>query len=241
MRKTTVLLLILGLMACSGTAKAVNLLVNGALDLPAPGATITGWTKDESKTLSGPTTDLITLEPWIEIPPITSGGGDLDLGGFVKAFQGNNTTGDRATLHLTQGVVGVAGTPYILTGMIGAGANYSGLIANTVTDTELAIEFDTDNDRTSMLGSSILDVQAAGLTSGGGPAFGAQQFSVSGTAPAGTTVVRARFSMIEGYNTQNPDPSMFIDDFSLDIVPEPTSVALGLIGLLGVVGLVRRR
>ena len=241
MRKTTVLLLILGLMACSGTANA-NLLTNGELDAPGNGPVITGWTKDESKTLSGPTTDLITLEPWIEIAPITNGGGDNDRGGFVKAFQGNNTTGDRATLHLTQGVPGVAGVQYTLTGMIGAGASYSGLIANTVTDTELAIEFDTDNDRTVMLGSSVLDVQAAGLTSGGCCTFGAQQFSVSGTAPVGTTIVRARFSMIEGYNpnfTPNPDPSMFIDDFSL--VPEPTSVALCLIGLLGVVGLVRRR
>jgi hypothetical protein len=88
-------------------------------------------------------------------------------------------------------------------------------------------------------------VKAAGLTSGTCCAFGAQQFSVTAAAPAGTAFVRARFSGIDMYNTQNPDPSAFVDDFNLSTnVPEPASLALGLsgiVGLLGLAGGARRR
>jgi MYXO-CTERM domain-containing protein len=242
MRKILALCLALGLVASSGgVASAVNLLVNGELDVVS-GQNITGWSLDESKTFSGPTTDLLTLEPWIEIAPITNGGGDPDQGGFVKAFQGNFNTGDLATVHLYQDVAAAPGQLYTLTGMIGAGANYSGLLAGP-TQTLLAIDFDNDNIfGNGNLGSAVLDVKAAGLASGAFPTFGAQSFSVtSAAAPLGTTVVRARFAMVDGYNTQNPDPSAFIDDFSLELVPEPSSMALGLLGLLGLAGLIRRR
>jgi PEP-CTERM motif len=240
MKKLLILFLVLGLMATRASL-AQNLLLNGSFDAPGPGATINNWTKDESKTFSGPTSDLVTLEPWIEIGPITSGGGDADLGAFLKAFQGTPTTGDLATLHLFQDVPGLPGVKYTLTGWIGAGANYSGLLAGP-TKTELALEFDSDNNRANgAISSSVLDVKAAGLTSGGCCDFGAKQFMVMGTAPVGTLFVRARASMIDAHNTMNPDPSAFLDDFTLTIIPEPTSVMLGLIGIMGLIGFARRR
>lgn len=223
----------------AGLSQAANLLTNGELDVVG-GAVITGWSSIQTKTFSGPTSDLITLEPWMEIAPITNGGGDFDQGGFAKAFQGNNTTGDLATLHFYQDAAGSAGTTYVLSAMIGAGPNYSGILGN-VTKTLLAIDFDNDNDPgNGVLGSSTLDVKAAGLATGGCCTFGALPFSVSGTSPAGTTVVRARFSMVDGYSTSGGDQAAFIDDFSLEAVPEPASVALGLFGL-SLLGLVRRR
>jgi hypothetical protein len=66
------------------------------------------------------------------------------------------------------------------------------------------------------------------------------QHFVTATSPVGTVEVRARFSaknMVAVSGAQ----SAFGDDFNLEIVPEPTSVALGLTGLLGLMGLVRRR
>src|SRR5436305_12390861 len=132
---------------CAGIVNAQNLLVNGNLDT-GTGATIPGWSMTETKTFSGPTSDLITLEGFIQIPPITP----LDQGGFVKAFQGNATTGDLATLHFYQDVPGIAGQKYLLTGMIGAGANYSGLLSGP-TQTLLAIDF--LNASSTVLGSVV--------------------------------------------------------------------------------------
>ena len=104
----------------SGVSHAANLLTNGDLDAGVSGS-LPGWTLDEFKTFSGPTTDLVTSEGFIEIAPITNGGGDADEGGFVKAFQGNATTGDLATLNMYQEVPGSVGTKYIFSGVIGAG------------------------------------------------------------------------------------------------------------------------
>jgi hypothetical protein len=252
MRKLFIVCLALAMLAGgAGAASAVNLLINGGLDLPGGGATVTGWNKDESKSLSGPTNDLISFEPWIEVGVVTNGGGNNDYGGFVKAFQGNNTTGDRATMHLYQDVASAAGVQYSLTGYFNAGANYSGLLAGA-TQTLLSIEFDNDGiydnggDGVRTAGVDYIsifttDVKAAGLVAGGGPGNPGQLFSVTGTSPAGTAFARAKASMVEGYGTQNPDPSMFIDDFSLDVVPEPASASLVVLGIAGVLGLLRRR
>ncbi len=238
MKRVLTLFVVLGLVALLAGGASANLLLNGDLDSPGPGATIDNWTKDESKTFSGPTSDLVTLESWIELPPITNGGGDNDLGAFIKAFQGNPTTGDLATLHLYQDVAGAAGLEYRLSFIIGAGANYSGLIDPDVTKTELAIEFDNDNDRgNGLVGSAVLDLSYSLVA--GGPSVG-QNFAVTGIAPAGTSVARARFSMIDGYLTQNPDPSAFIDDFDLTVVPEPAALTLLGLGLIGLVALRRR-
>lgn len=243
MKKST-LFVALGLVAMAAGAANANLLANGNLDSPSPGAVISSWTKDESKTFSGPATDLVTLEPWIEIGPVTNGGGDNDLGAFVKAFQGNATTGDLATLHLYQDVAGSAGTQYKLTGWIGGGANYSGLLTNDPrgnTQTILAIDFDNDGNTTNgVLGTAALDVKAAGLASGGCCQFGSKEFAVSGLAPAGTTVVRARFSAIDMFGTSGGDQAAFIDDFSLTVVPEPASFALLGLAAFGLIGIRRR-
>ncbi len=233
----------------AGVASAANLLLNANLDnLPTnvSGATINSWNVDMTKDVTGPTTDLITLEDFPKIGPDTSALPVRDLAGFVKAFQGNNNTGDRANLRLSQDVPASPGQKFVLSAYIGAGESYSGLQTNPTgldTQTLLEIIFDNDNNRTNGdLGRLTYDVKAAGLASGPCCTFGNQLFTTpAATAPAGTTFVRAQFAALEMYNTTNPDPSAFVDDFNLEIVPEPASIALGLLGMIGLVGLVRRR
>lgn len=220
----------------SGLAKA-NLLSNGSFDLPGPGLPITDWVKDESKTFSGPTTDLITLEPWAgpAPTPVTAG----DQGGFFKAFQGNITTGDLATAHVYQDVPGTAGMKYILTGWAGSEANYSGNIPNSVTKSQLAVEFlDAGN---AIIGGSVLDMVLGTGNGSSIPAFGYQQYSVSAVAPAGTANVRARVSMVDGYgNPAGGGQAYVVDDFTLTAVPEPATFALVGLAVAGLVGIRRR-
>jgi hypothetical protein len=68
------------------------------------------------------------------------------------------------------------------------------------------------------------------------------QHYVYGTAPAGTVSLRVRAGMIDGeFNVDAPHQSVFFDDFSLRAVPEPGSIALGMIGLVCLGGSRRSR
>lgn len=219
----------------SGLAKA-NLLSNGAVDLPGGGLPITNWTKDESKTFSGPTTDLSSLEPWAgpAPTPVTVG----DHGIFFKAFQGNITTGDLATAHIYQDVAGTPGVKYVLTGWAGSEANYSGNIPGSPTKSLLAIDF--LDAASSVLSSSVLNM-VLGVGGGNNPPFGYQQFSVSGVAPVGTASVRARVSMVDGYSNPAGGGQAYVaDDFVLVGVPEPATFALVGLAVAGLVGIRRR-
>jgi hypothetical protein len=68
------------------------------------------------------------------------------------------------------------------------------------------------------------------------------QFSLAGVAPAGTTGVTVTYA-ISSFGEGQGEANVYIDDFNVAIVrvPEPASVMLGLVGLLGLVGFVRRR
>ncbi len=231
------------LTALAGRSSAVNLLLNGDLDnkpTGASGQTPNVWTLDEFKTNSGPTTDLITIENFTQVGVDTS---PNDFHGFVKAFQGNNITGDYANLNMYQDVVGVPGLTYQFSGYIGAGSNYSGLLPGSPTQTLLTIEFDNDNNRANGVLSSVTTNVGPSLTPGTGlPGYNAQLYAVQGTAPAGTLFVRGVFSALNMFSQPNPDPSAFIDDFSMQtVVPEPATIGLTLVGLVGMIGLGRRR
>lgn len=218
------------LMLFAGASGAQELLTNGGLDSPGAGLVIDDWTIDYFKTFTGPSTDGVTLEPWADRL------GDAgEFGAFFKAFQGNNTTGDLANVSITQDVAATAGVAYTLSGWARGEDNYSGLIPSTATETLLAIDFDDDGDATNgVLSTVVTDLVAAGLNNDW------LQYDVSGVAPAGTTVVRARVAMLNAYN--NPDgggQAFIVDDLSLTGVPEPA--ALGLLALGIVAGLSGRR
>jgi len=58
------------------------------------------------------------------------------------------------------------------------------------------------------------------------------QHTLVGTAPAGTVNVRVRASMADGeFNIDMPHQAAWVDDFSLEIVPEPTTLLLSVLSV----------
>jgi hypothetical protein len=245
------------LTAAAGRSSAVNLLLNGDLDNRPTGANDqlpNSWTLDETTGAgaNGSATDLITVNDFAKTGVSTDPG---DLGGFVKAFHGDTRPGGpgSVSLHMYQAVAGVPGLTYQFSGWVGAGANYSGLpglVPGSPTQTRLLIEFDNDTNRANgVLSSAMVDVGPTltpGTSNSTPEPWNAHLYTVTATAPAGTLFVRGVF---EGNNMFNPftqpsdaDPAAFIDDFNLSTaVPEPATIGLSLIGLVGMLGMGRRR
>jgi hypothetical protein len=147
---------------------------------------------------------------------------------FFKAFSGGGANGP-ATGHLYQDVAATPGTTYSLTGWAGAEANY------LATKSVFGIDF--LNASSTVIGTTELDLAAAGLFTANGQPFNYKQYTVMATAPAGTTMVRARVSMIDGIsNPAGGGQAFVVDDFNLSVVPEPSTAMLGLFGCLTLLG-----
>jgi hypothetical protein len=249
MKRLFMLFLVLGLFAmASSDANALNHLINGNLDqtysqeivpgffLPKP----SDWENTGTRVITGPYEDEMSSEPWAgpAPTPVTADGVDPDGIGpnpgdwavFFKPFSGNATDG-AATGHLTQDVPAKPGVRYDLSGWAGAEPNA------LMTGAEIALEF--LNAGGGVIGGSVIDLLPTLYVDNGQP-FDYKKYSTSAVAPAGTAYARARASMIGA--TGNPlggGQAFVVDDFVLS--PEPTSAVLCLMGVMGLLGLARRR
>ncbi len=262
MKKMLVVALFLGFIVCVvNAADAQNLLFNGNLDLteanvivdnapPGPGPEDfflpkpQGWVNEGTRAITGPYADEMSSEPWAgpaptpvttdgnANPPHPEGCGGPDCAVFFKPFSGNLNDG-AATGHLYQDVPASPGKIYTLTGWAGGEANV--LVAGA----ELAVEFLDGGG--SVIGGSVTNVLATLLVPNGQP-FNYKLYTASALAPAGTEQVRSRFSMIDGIpNPLGGGQALVVDDFTLTVVPEPSSIMLAGLSMIGLLGSRRKR
>lgn len=252
MRRT---LIVTAVLAGGMTSASMGMLTNGNLDQGYAQEIVPGfflpkprhWINEGSRTITGAYEDEMSLEPWAgpAPTPVTTDGDAAfpdgigignDGGVFFKPFTGNSTNG-AATGHLYQDVAATAGVAYVLSAWAGAEANYSGLIPGTTTRTVLAMDFLGAGG--AIISSAELDLVAAGLGVPNGLSFNYKNFSVSAIAPAGTASLRARMSMIDAFaNPAGGGQALVVDDFTLGVVPEPTTLAV--LGGVAVLALRRR-
>lgn len=185
--------------------------------------------------------DGLSSEPWNNVADAVGdcidSGNPVGCGVFFKNFHGSATTPFDASMH--QDNPGTPGMKYILTGWVGSGPFYSGVDPLSVTSTQFGLEF-LDSSST-VIGGQVLELDSTnGLGVPNSNPFGYKQYMAMAVAPPTTVTVRARFSMIDGYPNPGGEAALVTDDYTLICVPEPTSVALGLIGVMGLLGLVRR-
>lgn len=208
-------------------ALAQNQLQNPGLDLPPDHESDIAdfWTLIEPDVDSlGQPVNSATFASFANHTP----GGTRGL--WYRSFEGGLGGDDPLTVdaHLQQDVPGTPGTLYTLSAWYLYETFYSGTDIFAPTETRLAMDFLGAGDV--VLSTVSLDIDTVQLADAVW-----REFSVQGTAPAGTLEVRARSSMIDGVlEPQNPQ-SAFVDDFTL--IPEPSTVLC----LLPALALVARR
>jgi hypothetical protein len=221
-------------------AQAQNLLDDGSFNL----ATAGGQTSNSAWTLNvdfpdpgAPLDGSAQFQGGFANAENGSGGpGDGGTGIWFKSFlgmRGGNAAIPTANADITQTVVAPYSGNFTLNFVAGREANFT------------AERFEVEFSSSGTGGSALVDLLAAAITPGniGGaasPNLGGTPFSLSLSGVTAGDMLTVTGRMVDGIDFNMPGgQSAFLDRFSL--VPEPSSAALGLFVILGLVGVARRR
>lgn len=193
------------------SGSAGDLLVNGNLNTaPPPVPEAPGWTITEPTGVNNAARGGGFADNPLDGPPETGSNGF-----WLRAFAGGDAM-------LSQQVDGIEGGEYTFSAWAAFGANYSGGTGpakpGTLTLLELAF---LNADMEEIEEPLQLDLWDEGLRNAPG-GIGANpqawdNFSITGTSPAGTAFVEVRVVAQNMVTGPNPDPSAFLDDFSLTL------------------------
>lgn len=258
MRRILLMSLFIGAVVCAPiTTWGANLLTNGDLNsltqIGSPAfyyPTPTGWTLNTDPCSSTPCT-IVRYPGFPAEYAEHSNPGMAGKNGVVF----NSTEGDfpgypdviLVDADLFQSVPAVAGETYRMTGWAYFEGGYAGgvdtIASNTgatraglpsLTDTFFALEF-LDAANAVLPGSVVVELRADGQVNNPDITEATRnwlQHTLVGTAPAGTVNVRVRASMVDGeFNIDMPHQAAWVDDFSLEIVPEPTTLLLSVLSV----------
>ena len=169
---------------------------------------------------------------------------------WFQPYHGSFAGAEDNFIHMMQTVSGTAGLNYTMKGWalsrptsLRARANLNLAGSSTsppddgapVADRHFALEF-LDSGGNVLTGSVVRELMAAGQL----PDTTWKEHTLGAVAPAGTTNVRVRVSMIDGVSNPDANPqSFFVDAFSLtssagsgSVVPEPASLLLSLVAAI---------
>ncbi|HWL92957.1 MAG TPA: hypothetical protein VNT79_05440 [Phycisphaerae bacterium] len=243
MRNTLSLFTLAAVLSLASHSAQATLLTNGNLDVTQPVEIVPGfflpkpasWVNEGFRAISGPYEDEMSSEPWAgpAPTPVTADGSGLpgpdgcdgpDCAVFFKPFSGNAAPNGPTTGHLYQDVPGTPGLEYTLTGWAGAESNA------LMTGAEMALEFLDGGGST--IGGTVVNLLPTLFVDNGEP-FDYKQYTASAVAPANTAFVRARVSMIGAMgNPAGGGQAYVVDDFELTAIPEPSTLALVLVGII---------
>ena len=246
MKRTAMVLLATGLMVCaSGLANAQNLLTNGNMNSRSLStqllATPTGFVATSNHLNANFQSDGLSSEGFANLTVFDPGPGDCGAtpgcGVFYKTFQGQAPSEGpfRLEASLHQDKPATPGLKYTLLGWIAAGTGYSGENDANGTITEFGIEFLDGGG--GVIGGNILSLNAADLQTDTPYSRDYRRYMAMGVAPAGAVSVRSRLSIANAWNVVGAGDAALVTDLWTLSVPEPTSMALVGLSLVGFLGM----
>jgi hypothetical protein len=222
MKKLLMFAAVFSLAAFAATAQA-NLLDDGSFELSTSGSQISNsaWTVTTSDANDPTEGGIFTDGAWAVK--------DGARGFWYQSFQGD-PNGAAVDLDLAQGVLAPLSGDYILTFWSAREPN----VAATSILASLSSSGTGGTDSLELLTATYDD----GLNFADGPGT---QFSLFLTGVTAGDLLTVSTAMVGGVNSTVNPQSLMVDSYDLIFIPEPTSIALAGLGLLGAFSMRRKR